>query len=243
MAEIAFFGTLMNILSLDTSTDLGSAAILQESRVLALRATRAPMRHLSWLAPAMLGLLDEAKLSWDDLDAIAVGIGPGSFTGVRLQLATAKTLAQVRGIPVYGISSLDALATQGLPFQGTIVSTIDAKRGELYAGIYSASSLKFHQQGPYLCTSKESLAASLGQFPPPYLFIGETNPYLSFLLKALPNSSEAPDPSGSLLASSLGVLAYQRQKELSGDPFKLAPLYLRLSSAEIEKEKAKVAAR
>jgi len=99
----------MNILAFDTATGVGTVAILQDETVLAERSIHAPMSLLTWLIPAIQDAMSEAGVTFNDLDAIAVGTGPGSFTGIRLGLSTAKTLAQVGNLPLYGVSTPEAV--------------------------------------------------------------------------------------------------------------------------------------
>src|SRR5436189_176541 len=100
----------MKILAIETSTDCGSVAVLDGMTLLAERFVRAPMKLLSWLSPAINGILEETGVPLSEIGLLASGTGPGSFTGVRLELATARTLSQVVKIPLVGIPSLDALA-------------------------------------------------------------------------------------------------------------------------------------
>jgi len=174
---------------------------------------------------------------------MAAGIGPGSFTGLRLALAAARTLAQVRRIPLYGISSLDALAFQAFPRDGTVISLIDARRGELFAGFYGAGGSNLIQKGDYLCLPKEALVHEAKRHPGPYVIVGVKNPIFSFVLQNLPGAVEAEAEAAPARASSIGQLAYSRRHELSGDLYSVLPLYIRPSQAEIEKEKKEAGAR
>jgi len=227
----------MRILGIETSTEVGSVAILEDGARVTERVLRAPMKLLSWLSQAISDILRETDLSLENIDAIATGIGPGSFTGVRLEIATARALAQVRKIPLYGISSLDALAYQSLLHQGTIVSIIDARRGEIFAAIYEASEAALKQVGDSLCFPKEKVLEKVSGHPGPYCFIGETNPDPSFFLTHLSNSRQADPDQGFPRASSIARLAHDRRHVLSGDLYSVQPLYIRASQAEIEREK------
>jgi tRNA threonylcarbamoyladenosine biosynthesis protein TsaB len=88
-------------------------------------------------AGRLLVLIEEALavtgLGWDDVERIAVGVGPGGFTGLRLGIATARALAQARGLPLVGVSSLEALAAGAADEEAPIVAVIDARRGEVFA--------------------------------------------------------------------------------------------------------------
>ena len=125
----------MNLLALDTSTESCSAALLCGESLLE-RSELAPRRHAELILPMIDSLLAEAGLSRRALDGIAVGRGPGAFTGVRLAISVAQGLALGLDIPVVPVSSLAALA-QDVPFDATnILAVIDARMGEIYAGTF-----------------------------------------------------------------------------------------------------------
>ncbi|MDR3388645.1 MAG: tRNA (adenosine(37)-N6)-threonylcarbamoyltransferase complex dimerization subunit type 1 TsaB [Rudaea sp.] len=128
----------MNLLALDTATESCSAALLCGDSLLE-RSELAPRRHAELILPMIDSLLNEAGLSRRQIDGIAVGRGPGAFTGVRLAISVAQGLALGLDIPVVPVSSLAALA-QDVPAdvqQGAaILAVIDARMGEIYAGVF-----------------------------------------------------------------------------------------------------------
>lgn len=113
----------MLILAFDTATDVATVALVRDDEVLGERASRAAR-----VLKDVEGLLQEAGLESDDVDGIAVGTGPGSYTGLRMGLVTARTLAVSLGVPVAGVSTLNALAA-GAP---GAVPVIDGKRREIF---------------------------------------------------------------------------------------------------------------
>ncbi len=125
----------MNLLALDTSTESCSAALLCGDRLLE-RSELAPRRHAELILPMIDSLLAEAGLSRRRLDGIAVGRGPGAFTGVRLGVSVAQGLALGLDIPVVPVSSLAALAQDVPASDGLILAVIDARMGEVYAGTF-----------------------------------------------------------------------------------------------------------
>jgi tRNA threonylcarbamoyladenosine biosynthesis protein TsaB len=126
----------MNLLAIETATESCSAALLAGERVLA-RSELAPRRHAELLLPMCEGLLAEAGLARHALDAIAVGCGPGAFTGVRLAVSAAQGIALALDIPVVPVSSLAALALQAPEDdEAAILAVIDARMGEIYAGAF-----------------------------------------------------------------------------------------------------------
>lgn len=129
----------MTILGFDTSTAASTAAVLLSDGS-AVESTPAPDRlgerpgHAAELLPAVDDVLARAGVGFEGLDAIAVGRGPGTFTGLRIGIATARALAKANGLPVRGVSSLAALAA-GIPSESRL-PLIDAKRGEVYAALF-----------------------------------------------------------------------------------------------------------
>jgi tRNA threonylcarbamoyladenosine biosynthesis protein TsaB len=126
----------MNLLALDTATEACSAALLIGDHVIE-RSEIAPRRHAELILPMIEALLAEAGISRRRIDGIAVGRGPGAFTGVRLAISVAQGLALGLDIPVLPVSSLAALA-QDVPAEidASILSVIDARMGEIYAGTF-----------------------------------------------------------------------------------------------------------
>lgn len=123
----------MRILAIETATSIGSAALLAGDEMVAEAQSPQPRRHLEWLVPAVSDMLDAAKWRVEDVEGIAVSRGPGSFTGLRIGMATAAAWARARGVPVVGVSTLEAIAS-GIPEPiGPICVLLDARQGQ-YAG-------------------------------------------------------------------------------------------------------------
>ncbi len=122
----------MRVLALDTALDSCSAAFLAEGRVVAGRSEARPRGHGERIAAMCVEVLREAEVRPADLDRVCVTIGPGSFTGVRIGLATARGYGVALGIPVVGITTLVAVAA---PYwsAGAVLAAHDARRGQVYA--------------------------------------------------------------------------------------------------------------
>jgi len=136
----------MIILAMDTATSATSVALsLGEGAVLRDRDDPAPgghPGHATRLLPMAAGLLAGAGLRWEDVERLAVGLGPGTFTGLRVGVATARGLAQSLGVPLVGFSSLAALARPAArdpSSPGHVLSVIDARRGEVFAAVHRAT--------------------------------------------------------------------------------------------------------
>ena len=129
----------MNVLGIDTSTAASSACVLRsDGEAFELRpgpaSLFAPPAHARELLPRAVQALDRAELGWGDLDAIAVGVGPGAFTGLRIGIATARALAHAQGLGLTPVSSLAALAAGiDAPLR---LPLLDARRGQLFAALH-----------------------------------------------------------------------------------------------------------
>ena len=128
----------MNLLALETATEACSVALMHGDAMID-RSEVAPRRHAELVLPMAESLLAEAGIARKQLDAIAVGQGPGAFTGVRLAISVAQGLALALDIPVLPVSSLAALAMQAPHDDGAILAVIDARREEIYAGAFGSN--------------------------------------------------------------------------------------------------------
>jgi tRNA threonylcarbamoyladenosine biosynthesis protein TsaB len=124
------------LLALDTATPAVTVALHDGTGTLAQRTLVDAMRHGELLAPAIAAVLDEAGADRDRLTGIAVGVGPGPFTGLRVGLVTARTLGSVLGVPVHGVCTLDVLAAQA-EVPGPFLVATDARRKEVYWASYA----------------------------------------------------------------------------------------------------------
>lgn len=130
------------LLAIESSTDWLSVALLKGEDVLLLEEHEGSRQHASALLPAIDTVLTRGGLALDDLDAIGIATGPGSFTSLRIGLATAKGLALGREISALGVSTLEAMALSVLEKdsgseEGEVIALLDARRGEWYAGGWS----------------------------------------------------------------------------------------------------------
>ncbi|MFA1819570.1 tRNA (adenosine(37)-N6)-threonylcarbamoyltransferase complex dimerization subunit type 1 TsaB [Virgibacillus oceani] len=126
----------MNILAIDTSNQAMSVAILKENQISGEIVTNIKKNHSVRLMPAIDQLMKEVSITPEELNKIVVAKGPGSYTGVRIGLTTAKTMAWALNIPVVGVSSLEVLTYQGQFFNGYICPFFDARRGRVFSGVY-----------------------------------------------------------------------------------------------------------
>lgn len=127
----------MYVLGIDTATLVCSVALVTEEKLLAEYTLQVKKTHSERLLPLIASVLEGAGIKAKDLDGIAVAAGPGSFTGLRIGVVTAKALGQALEVPLCGISTLEALAAQHPLFSGLICPLLDARRGQVYNALFS----------------------------------------------------------------------------------------------------------
>src|SRR5437879_577282 len=129
----------MNVLAIETTGDPADLAVVDEAGAVAALAFRHRTELSRLLVPRLRLVLEMARLGARDLDGIAVSLGPGSFTGVRIGVSTAKALALALDRPIFGVPTLDALAAAEAPPPGTLVCPlVRSSAGEVFAGVYRA---------------------------------------------------------------------------------------------------------
>ena len=145
----------MNLLGLDTSTAASAACVLRaDGEAFEAGPTAgAPRAHAAELLPAVTAAMERAGLDWPDLGAIAVGVGPGGFTGLRIGIATARGLAAAAGCELRPVSSLRALAA-GMGPDPLRLPLLDARRGQVFAALYEGPELE-ERWVPFAATPEE----------------------------------------------------------------------------------------
>ncbi len=126
----------MKTLAIDTSNQTLAVAVVDGQEVLGQSQTMAIKNHSTALMPAIDGLMQAVGMAPKELEQIVVAKGPGSYTGLRIGVTTAKTLAQTLNIPLIGVSSLKAVAANCVGVSQVIVPLFDARRQNVYAGAY-----------------------------------------------------------------------------------------------------------
>ncbi len=242
----------MLLLALDTSTRYASVALCSQEALLREYTWFAGGNHSVDLLDHIQRMIAEQKMSLQEIDAIAVATGPGSFNGVRVALATAKALSFSLKKPLVGISTLEIIASQQRYHHGLICALLEAGRSELYAACYtfdkpdtSSEELMYRprQLGDYLLFSPQHLSAYLQEQVsiwfhssseaelPPFLFCGEISEASRQALSVSGQSLFANNVSSARHAATLALLALQRLHEgEEDDPLVLEPLYLRRPS-------------
>jgi tRNA threonylcarbamoyladenosine biosynthesis protein TsaB len=200
-------------------------------------------RHSERLLASVDWALNEASLSMDDMDALAISIGPGSFTGLRIGAATWKGLAFAKKLPLIAVPTLDALARQSLAWNGLVCPCLDARMKEVFAAIFQAREGRFTEAAPPQACSMETLLShpvwrdGCGAAPP--LFLGDgAQLYRDEIIEAMPQARFADAPALLPRASAVAAEAFRLWRAGAQTEGALAaPLYLRQSQAEVNRAK------
>lgn len=218
----------MRVLALETSTLAGGVALLDGDRVVGEYFLNVRVTHSERLLPAVDRVLADAGWRPGDLEGVAVAIGPGSFTGLRVGLATAKGLAVALRVPVVGVPTLDAMAA-ALPFAALpVCPVVDARKGEVYCARYRWVGDAMRREWEYLALPPAELARRLDA---PTILLGDGAP-----LVQSPHAVLAPPPRRVPSPAAVGWLGHARLA--AGEvvePAALLPIYLRPSEAELKR--------
>ena len=222
----------MIVLALDTTTRAGSVAVLDDDRILALLPGDASRTHAERLPSELARALEMAGVPKENIDLLAVAIGPGAFTGLRIGLAAMQGLAMTLTKPVVGVSALDALAAQ-VSGADIVIPWMDAQRGDVFAMLIDSSrratleTPAASNPAALLASWQHHLAGRLA------IFIGDAIGRDAELI-ARYGESRTPSP----LAVQIGQLGLLRAaRGEAGPPHALEPLYVRRPDAEIERER------
>ncbi len=210
------------MLAIDTSTSRVGAAVLRDGREPVRRTAAGPRAQTELLAPLVRDALAAAGTTPAELTAIAVGTGPGPFTGLRVGLVTAVTMGYALGVPVHGVCSLDALAEQAAAgVDGDLLVATDARRREVYWARYRVSAGRAERAGDPAVDRPADLPAGVRALP-----TAGRGPLLHPELLGHP---VAGDDVLDVDPAALGRLALRRLAE--GVPMPVEPLYLRRPDA------------
>jgi len=230
----------MLLLGIDTATRRVGVVLANERGVIVRvelggATDAAPPRHAESLAPAIAWACEQAGVTPADLSAVAVGTGPGMFTGLRVGVTTARALAHALRVPVVPVPSLDLLAYPLRHAHGLVVATIDARRNELYWAVYRAVPGGVQRESGYEMGSPDELRAELEARGEPALLCGDGVLRFRSVFEGAGHHVTVAGPAHA--APSLTALAelaaarYEREEFCT--PSEVLPLYLRRSDAEI----------
>ena len=229
----------MIILSIDSSTPVAGIAVSDGMQLLGEITLNTKNTHSEKLMPLVKHLLDELALSVNDLDAIAVTQGPGSFTGLRIGMATAKGLAQGAGKKLIAVPTLDCLAQNLLHYPGIICPIMNAQKKQVYTAIYRSGRDKLERLSDYQAIAVEQLAAQLKELKEDVWFVGDgVAAFADVFQELLGDACRFTDGHNILpRAGALAMLAAERASEEQFDDLYQAELiYIRKSEAEVQWE-------
>ncbi len=226
----------MKILSIDTTAIAGSVALTEDEEAVAQEQQDSRGTHSEKLIAAVDRLLREAGWDRADVEAVAVAIGPGSFTGLRIGLAAAKGFALALGLPIAGASSLRSLAINGRGFEGIVAPLIDARRGEIYAAAFRVGTGSGMEEAMGECVlPPDALVERLAEMDGDLLLVGDgAVAYRERIARRL--GGRARFAQGADLApqaANLARLTLARLRSGGDEIASLVPNYVRRSDAEI----------
>ena len=216
----------MKILAFDTALTACSAAVAVAGRSAASRNETLHRGHAERIVPMIQEVMAEAGIEFPALDLIAVTVGPGTFTGVRIGLAAARALALPGRTPVLGLGTLEAVAYAN-PGDGPLLVALDARRGEVYCQLFSAPD---HALGEAQALAPEAAAAlAANEAPSPGRVSGSGT---DLVLPHLPGWRDGRIAEGAGLAASMAIMAASRAGQArAGSP--PSPVYLRAPDARL----------
>ena len=212
----------MRILALDSSGLVATVAIVEEEQILAEYTVNYKKTHSQTLLPMLDEIVKMTEFDLNTLDAIAVAGGPGSFTGLRIGSATAKGLGLALNKPLIHIPTVDGLAYNLYGNSGLLCPIMDARRNQVYTGLYRFEGEQFEIVEEQMAISLEELIGKLNAYGEKVTFLGEYH--------------FAPAHKNRQSAAAVGALAMQYLKEGKTETaMEHQPDYLRLSQAERER--------
>ena len=230
----------MKLLGIETSTQTGSVAVVEDKEVIAEYTLNIKETHTARIMPAIDRILKDTHLTIHQMDAVAVSLGPGSFTGLRIGIATAKGLCSALRKPFVGIPTLDAFARNIYCLHHLICPLLDARRGEVYAALYryrtaTATSRLEKLTGNLVLPLEELLVGIDG----PVIFLGSVPAgYRDLIREKLEGKVFFAPPYLNLpRAANVAVLGVEKlESGEETDPRTVEPLYVRRPEAEVKWE-------
>lgn len=230
----------MKVLTVDTATIVATAAVVDENKLICETIVNFQKKHSEKLMPAIDHMLKDAGLTIQDMDAFGIVNGPGSFTGLRIGMATVKGFAQALDKPVIPVSTLEALA-YNLPYaDGVVCPILDAQRSQVYTAL-----LRFNEEEGMVAELEDSvmdveaLIGILENYSDgPIYLLGDGVPrFYETIVEALPGIIKVKPHLSMNRASSAGTLAVERALKKQWQDYKsVEPVYIRPSYAEEQKK-------
>ncbi len=230
----------MLLLAIDTTTTVCSVALGDEEKIWGEYSLNLKRTHSQQLMPIIVSLFHETRIEKEMLQGIAVTIGPGSFTGIRIGMATAMGLAQGLGISLVGVMTLDALAEAGACYPVLICPLLDARKDQVYTALYRGGEVKTRMVEPASAFFADDLLRRLEAYEEKILFLGDPLEKIreKFKLSLGQKYLELPYSLSTNRASLVLRKGIRNWNEKGVESlYALRPFYLRLPEAERRLEK------
>lgn len=221
----------MKALAIDTSNQVMGIAVSDGDNIIGEYITNLNKNHSIRVMPAIHDLMQEVGLEPKQLDRIIVAHGPGSYTGVRIGVTIAKTLAWTLNIPIVGVSSLEVLARNGQLFNGVVSPIFDARRGQVYTGLYAFQGESFQSLKADQIIMLKDWVEELKQRSEKVLFLGNDVPLHEAVIKEM-LQEQAVIASPTLFnprPSELVIIGINKEPQ---EVHSFVPNYIRLAEAE-----------
>lgn len=233
----------MPILAIDTATMVSSVAVANEKKLLAELTVQTRLTHSETLLPHIEQVLQMAGVEKNELTGVAVSLGPGSFTGLRIGLGAAKAIAYGLQIPIIGVPTTEALAWH-YPVPGVkVITFIDAQKGNVYSGVYQWANGGIAEIAPIQVYSLEEAIELCGQQQEIVMAVGDMAAKKLVGREALPANLQVP-PQHTVMPRAANVAMAGLQRLAAGkvdNVMDLEPIYIRRSEAEVLWEKRQAA--
>jgi tRNA threonylcarbamoyladenosine biosynthesis protein TsaB len=226
----------MLVLALECATELASVSLVEDGVELSAWRERTQRDLCRRLAPEIEGVLKAGGRAARDIELVAVGRGPGSFTSMRVAMATAKAIAAALSAPLVGVPSLQAMAWQMKELvQGRLCPVLNAGRGQLYAAVYRSAGDSVEPAAEVFLATPQELAQRMHAQPEPVTVFGEMDTIPADALQQALGGGGGALVAETVLPDALAVaqLGRRRYAEAGGDDIaSLRPIYVRMSYAE-----------
>ena len=224
----------MLLLAFETSAKAASVALFEGNTLLSEQYQNTGLTHSQTLLVMAENLLNQCGKTPSQVEAVAVAKGPGSFTGVRIGVAAAKGFAWGGQLPIYGVSTLEAMALGLGVWEGVVCPVMDARRSQVYNALFYVNQGNLERRTPDRAIALSELGEELKNLEEPVFLVGDGSVLCyNTLLEAVPGLVLPPEHKRHQRAVGVGLVALTGDK--AGDAASATPNYLRLSQAERER--------
>lgn len=223
----------MNILAIDTSTNVLGIGLVNDEKVIAEYITNIKRNHSTRVLPTIEFLLNDCGYKIKDIDKIVVAKGPGSYTGLRIGVTVAKSLAWTLKKPLVGVSSLKVMASSSHYFNGLISPIMDARRGSIFTGLYEFVDGELIQVIEDQHIDAEEWAKQINEYNRPVLFVGDDTSIHKEVFSTILDK-HANFAAAALNIPRPGELALLGKDSEGEDIHSFVPNYARLAEAEMK---------